>query len=74
MDRLIARTAEFAELGLVLEGFGPGAVIVRAVPSLLGQVDVAGLIRDLADELAELRRQFRPQRTTRRRLRHHGLS
>jgi DNA mismatch repair protein MutL len=54
VDRLIARTAEFAELGLVLEGFGPGAVIVRAVPSLLGQVDVAGLIRDLADELAEL--------------------
>ena len=41
-------------IGLVLEGFGPGAVIVRAVPSLLGQVDVAGLIRDLADELAEL--------------------
>ena len=54
VDRLNARTAEFAELGLVLEGFGPGAVIVRAVPSLLGQVDVAGLIRDLADELAEL--------------------
>ena len=54
VDRLIARTAEFAELGLVLEGFGPGAVIVREVPSLLGQVDVAGLIRDLADELAEL--------------------
>ena len=54
VDRLIARTAEFTELGLVLEGFGPGAVIVREVPSLLGQVDVAGLIRDLADELAEL--------------------
>ena len=54
VDRLIARIAEFAELGLVLEGFGPGAVIVREVPSLLGQVDVAGLIRDLADELAEL--------------------
>jgi DNA mismatch repair protein MutL len=54
VDRLIARTAEFTELGLVLEGFGPGAVIVREVPSLLGQVDVAGLIQDLADELAEL--------------------
>ncbi len=54
VDRLIARTADFSELGLVLEGFGPGAIIVRAVPSLLGQVDVAGLIRDLADELAEL--------------------
>jgi len=54
VDRLVARTAEFAELGLILEGFGPGAVIIREVPALLGQVDVVGLIRDLADELAEL--------------------
>ncbi len=52
--RLVARAAEFAELGLVLEGFGPGAVVVREVPAMLGQVDVQGLIRDLADELAEL--------------------
>ena len=54
VDRLVARTDEFAELGLVLEGFGPGAVVVREVPAMLGQVDVQGLIRDLADELAEL--------------------
>ena len=54
VERITARTAEFAELGLILEGFGPGAVIVREVPALLGQVDVQGLIRDLADELAEL--------------------
>jgi DNA mismatch repair protein MutL len=43
-----------AELGLVLEPFGLGAVVVREVPALLGEVDVAGLVRDLADELAEL--------------------
>jgi len=54
VDRLVARAAEFAELGLVLEGFGPGAGVVREVPAMLGQVDVQGLIRDLADELAEL--------------------
>ncbi|MEL0018810.1 MAG: DNA mismatch repair endonuclease MutL [Rickettsiales bacterium] len=54
VERLTARSAEFAELGLILEGFGPGAVVVREVPALLGQVDVQGLIRDLADELAEL--------------------
>ena len=54
VDRLVARAAEFSELGLVLEGFGPGAVVVREVPAMLGQVDVQGLIRDLADELAEL--------------------
>jgi DNA mismatch repair protein MutL len=54
VDRLVARSTEFSELGLVLEGFGPGAVVVREVPAMLGQVDVQGLIRDLADEIAEL--------------------
>ncbi|NIA71174.1 DNA mismatch repair endonuclease MutL [Pelagibius litoralis] len=52
--RVVARAEELAELGLVLEAFGPGAVVVREVPALLGKVDVQGLIRDLADELAEL--------------------
>ena len=51
--RLGARAAELAELGLVLEPFGPGAVVVREVPALLGETDAAGLVRDLADELAE---------------------
>ena len=54
VNRLVARTNEFAELGLILDGFGPSAVIVREIPALLGQVDVKGLICDLADELAEL--------------------
>ncbi|HEX6980827.1 MAG TPA: DNA mismatch repair endonuclease MutL [Alphaproteobacteria bacterium] len=52
--RLMPRLSEFAELGLVVEPFGPGAVVVREVPALLGEVDAAGLIRDLADELAEI--------------------
>jgi DNA mismatch repair protein MutL len=52
--RLVARAAELAELGLVLEPFGPGAVVVREVPALLGELDVQGLVRDLADELEEL--------------------
>ena len=52
--RIAERTEELAELGLVVEAFGPGAVVVREVPALLGEVDVQGLIRDLADELAEL--------------------
>ena len=50
-DALLARAAEFAGLGLELEAFGPGAVAVRAVPALLGDTDVTGLVRDLADEL-----------------------
>jgi DNA mismatch repair protein MutL len=52
--RLAARAEELAELGLVVEAFGPGAVVVREVPALLGDIDVQGLVRDLADELAEL--------------------
>ena len=51
--RLAARADELAEFGLVLERFGPGAVIVREVPALLPDLDIGGLIRDLADELAE---------------------
>ena len=53
VDRLTARRDELAELGLVLEKFGPGAVVVRETPALLGEADVHGLVRDLADELAE---------------------
>jgi DNA mismatch repair protein MutL len=53
-DRLAARAPELAELGLVLEKFGHGAVVVREVPALLGETDVKGLVQDLADEVAEL--------------------
>lgn len=52
-DRLEARAAELAEWGLEIERFGPRAILVRAVPALLGsRVDARGLIVDLADELA----------------------
>ncbi|QKS00656.1 DNA mismatch repair endonuclease MutL [Sphingomonas sp. CL5.1] len=51
-DRLEARIAELAELGLELERFGPRAILVRATPALLGSGDPAGLVTDLADELA----------------------
>lgn len=53
-SRLEARAAELAELGLVLEPFGIGAIVVREVPALLGDGDVRGLVLDLADDLAEL--------------------
>jgi DNA mismatch repair protein MutL len=43
-----------AELGLVIEPFGQGAVCVRETPALLGRVDSAGLLKDLVDDLAEL--------------------
>ncbi|CAH2601191.1 DNA mismatch repair protein MutL [Rhodovastum atsumiense] len=52
--RLLARAEELARLGLELEAFGPGAVLVRALPAALGAPDPAPLLRDLADELAEM--------------------
>jgi DNA mismatch repair protein MutL len=52
-ERLGARAEELAAFGLVLEAFGPGAVVVRETPALLGDTDVAGLVRDIADDLAE---------------------
>jgi DNA mismatch repair protein MutL len=52
--RLAQRANELAEMGLVLEPFGLGAVVVRETPSVLGEVDVQGLVRDLADELGEM--------------------
>ncbi len=40
-------------LGLYIERFGPRAIAVRETPALLGQADIHGLVRDLADGLAE---------------------
>ncbi|MFO1071566.1 MAG: DNA mismatch repair endonuclease MutL [Geminicoccaceae bacterium] len=51
---LVARAEALAGLGLVLEPFGPGAVLVREMPALLGQVAAQGLVRDLASDLVEL--------------------
>lgn len=51
-DRLEERSAELAEFGLELERFGPRAMLVRATPAMLGKSDIAGLVTDLADELA----------------------
>ena len=53
VTRVSERADELAELGLVIEAFGPDAVVVREVPAMLGKLDVKGLVRDLADEIAE---------------------
>lgn len=51
--RLSARAQEFASLGLVVESFGAGAVVIREIPAALAGFDIAALVRDLAFELAE---------------------
>ncbi|HEX3501796.1 MAG TPA: DNA mismatch repair endonuclease MutL [Xanthobacteraceae bacterium] len=53
VERLVVRVGELARFGLVLEAFGPGAVALRETPSLLGAIDGAGLVRDLAEHLSE---------------------
>jgi DNA mismatch repair protein MutL len=52
-DRLMAHSKELDRLGLSIERFGPGAVAVRETPAMLGEVDAAALVRDLADEISE---------------------
>jgi DNA mismatch repair protein MutL len=51
--RLVQRAPELASFGLTIEAFGPGAVAVRETPSMLGEVDVRGLLADLAEHMAE---------------------
>jgi DNA mismatch repair protein MutL len=53
-DRLESAAADLAELGLEIERFGTSAILVRAYPAALGKTDVAGLLADLAAEIAEL--------------------
>lgn len=53
-ERLIDRADVLAELGLVVESFGPGAVAVSETPAALSvSADVAGLVRDLAAGLED---------------------
>ncbi|QCK86030.1 DNA mismatch repair endonuclease MutL [Phreatobacter aquaticus] len=51
--RLCARAGDLEPFGLVIESFGPGAVMVRETPAMLGDVDAEALVRDLAEHLAE---------------------
>ncbi|WP_404419724.1 DNA mismatch repair endonuclease MutL [Brevundimonas vesicularis] len=52
-ERVAGRAEELAEMGLIVEAFGAGAVLVRETPAMLGDTDVQGLIRDIADDLSE---------------------
>ena len=53
VERLAARSSELARFGLAIEAFGPGAIAVHETPALLGAIDGAALIRDLAEHMAE---------------------
>ena len=53
VERLVDAVEIIADSGLVIDAFGEGTIVVREVPSLLAEFDIAGLVRDIADELAE---------------------
>ncbi len=52
--RLLERAEELARLGLTIEAFGDGTVLVRETPALLGVIDVAGLLNDLVDTIDDM--------------------
>jgi DNA mismatch repair protein MutL len=56
--RVAAAADDLARLGVELEAFGAGAILVRALPAALGAPDPQDLIRDIADELAESGAEF----------------
>ena len=53
VEQLLSRSEELASFGLAIESFGPGAIAVRETPSLLGRTNAGGLLRDLAEHMAE---------------------
>ncbi|MCP4073415.1 MAG: DNA mismatch repair endonuclease MutL [Hyphomicrobiales bacterium] len=53
VERLLDETQSLAKFGLIIEKFGPGTVLVRETPAMLGEVNTSNLIQDLVDELAE---------------------
>lgn len=45
---------DLESFGLIIEPFGEAAFLVREIPALLGEINIKGLVKDLADELKEM--------------------
>lgn len=54
LKALLSRTADLAQLGLILEPFGLTAILVREVPALLTKTDWKQLIQDLSAEIQDM--------------------
>jgi DNA mismatch repair protein MutL len=52
-DRLMEHAESLKMLGLYYERFGPGAILIRETPSMLGEIDAVALVKELADEIGE---------------------
>ena len=53
-EAVLGEAQFLAGLGLEIEGFGEGSILVRGVPALLGTPNAAQMVRDIAEELVEL--------------------
>ena len=53
-EAVLGEAQFLAGLGLEIEGFGDGSILVRGVPALLGTPNAAQMVRDIAEELVEL--------------------
>ncbi|WP_374633392.1 DNA mismatch repair endonuclease MutL [Paracoccus sp. (in: a-proteobacteria)] len=51
--RILSVADELAELGLVIEPFGGGAIAVREVPAMIARINAPRLIRDILDDLED---------------------
>lgn len=49
--RLLEIADDLTRMGLTIEPFGNGAVVVRETPAILGEVNADALLRDILDEL-----------------------
>lgn len=52
-EALLGYAEDLAQLGLIIEAFGPSSVAVRETPALLGNCDARAIVRDVLDELAD---------------------
>ncbi len=51
--RILSIADELAEMGLVIEPFGPGAIAIRETPAMLARLNTKALINDILDDLAD---------------------
>ena len=53
-ENIATLAPELEKLGLVVEPFGDGAINVRQTPALLGEIDIKGLLQDIAGEIRDV--------------------
>lgn len=50
---LFQKQSELAKFGLIIDKFGQNSIVVRETPSILGEMDVQGLIKNLSADIQE---------------------